>query len=292
MDDDALLLAVIDGGSFRAAAAASGLDPSRVSRRIAALEDRLGVKLLNRTTRASAPTEAGARYAEGVRRLSEARAALLAEVTGGQDRPRGRLRVTAPADFGTRFVAPVLSRMSDRYPELSVDLTLGSGFADLLAEGIDVAVRIGRLSDSALTARRIGQSHRALVGVPELAMKVHTPGDLAAIPFISYRPGLTEMPVACELDGRRYEVRMPSRLGVNSMSAVRAMVLEGRGAHLGPAWAFDEDIARGRLVRLLPQAHFDAFPIYAVWPPTPFQPAAPRTFVADIAEALKAAGLT
>jgi DNA-binding transcriptional LysR family regulator len=133
MDDDALFLAVIDGGSFRSAAAASGLDPSRVSRRIAALEARLGVKLLNRATRASSATEAGARYAEGVRRLRDTRAALLAEVTGGQDVPRGRLRIVAPVDFGARFVAPVLSRMSADHPELTIDLRLGSRFTDLLA---------------------------------------------------------------------------------------------------------------------------------------------------------------
>lgn len=292
MDDDALFLAVIDGGSFRAAASASGLDPSRVSRRIAALEARLGVKLLNRTTRASSPTEAGARYAEGVRRLAQARAALLAEVTGGRDAPRGRLRVAAPVDFGARFVAPVLSEMSAEHAELVVDLRLGSANVDLLAEGIDVAVRIGRLPDSALTARRIGASRRVLVAVPALAARVAVPGDLRSIPMVSYRPGLTEVPVAFDLDGARHEVRMPSRIGVNSMSAVRAMVLAGRGAHLGPDWAFADDVAAGRLTRLLPDAAFAAFPVHALWSPTPFQPAASRAFVAAMADALREAGLT
>jgi DNA-binding transcriptional LysR family regulator len=221
MDDDSLFLAVIDGGSFRAAAAAAGLHPSRVSRRVAGLENRLGVKLVNRTTRACAPTEAGARYAEGVRRLGEARAALLAEVTGGRDLPRGRLRVAAPVDFVARFVAPVLSAMSAKHPELVVDLRLGSGNADLLAEGIDVAVRIGRLSDSALTARRIGLSHRVLVAAPELAVRVAAPEDLKRIPMVSYHTGLTEVPIAFDLDGTRHDVRMSSRLGVTAMSAVR-----------------------------------------------------------------------
>jgi DNA-binding transcriptional LysR family regulator len=267
MDDDALFLSVIDGGSFRSAAAASGLDPSRVSHRIAALEARLGVKLLNRTTRASSATEAGARYAEGIRRLRDARAALLAEVTGGQDVPRGRLRITAPVDFGTRFVAPALSRMSAEHPELVVELRLGSGFADLLAEGIDVAIRIGRLSDSTLTARRIGLSHRMLVATPKLAAQVTTPDDLAAIPIVGYVPGLTEVSIAFDMAGKRHEVRMSSRVAVNSMSAIRTMLLEGRGANLGPVWAFEDDLAKGRLVALLPEARFDAFPIHAVWCP-------------------------
>ncbi|GFE63170.1 LysR family transcriptional regulator [Litoreibacter roseus] len=292
MEDDDLFLAVVDGGSFRSAAIASGLDPSRVSRRIAALEGRLGVKLLNRTTRASSPTEAGARYAEGVRRLGQARAALLAEVTSGKDVPRGRLRVAAPVDFGARFVAPVLSDMSAAHPDLVVDLRLGSGFADLLAEGIDVAIRIGRLPDSALTARRVGLSRRVLVAAPELAACVSSPNDLTQIDMVSYRPGATEVTAGFDFHGTRYEIRMPSRLGVNSMSAVRAMVLAGLGAHLGPDWAFGEDIKAGRLARLLPDASFDAFPVHAVWSPTPFQPAASRTFVSSIAEALRSAGLS
>ncbi len=292
MDDDALFLAVIDGGSFRAAAAASGLDPSRVSRRISALEDRLGVKLLNRTTRASSATEAGSRYAEGVRRLTDARAALLAEVTGGQDVPSGRLRVTAPTDFGARFIAPVLSEMSRAFPDLSVDLRLGSGHADLLAEGIDVAIRIGRLSDSSLTARRIGVSRRVLVAIFELAARVATPDDLARIGVISYRSGISEMRATLEMDGAEHELRMPCRICVNSMMAVRDMVLAGRGTHLGPEWAFADDLREGRVVPVLPGARFASFPIHAVWSPTPFQPAASRVFVERAVSALRQAGLS
>ncbi|MEO1774012.1 MAG: LysR family transcriptional regulator [Pseudomonadota bacterium] len=292
MDDDALFLAVIDGGSFRSAAVAAGLDPSRVSRRIAGLEAQLGVKLLNRTTRASSPTEAGARYADGIRRLAAARAALLADVIEGQDLPRGRLRVAAPTDFGARFVAPVLAEMSAAHPDLSVELRLGSQFADLLAEGIDVAIRIGRLTDSGLTARRIGASHRVLVGVPALAARISTPTDLEQIDVVSYRPGRAETVVDLELDGTRHEIRMPSRFGVNSMSAVRAMVLDGHGAHFGPAWAYADDLRKGRLVPLLPGASHAAFPIHAIWSPTPFQPAAPRAFVNAMVPALRHAGLS
>lgn len=292
MDDDALFLAVIDGGSFRAAASASGLDPSRVSRKIAALEDRLGVKLLNRTTRASSATEVGLRYAEGVRRLMDARAALLADVTGGQDIPSGRLRVTAPSDFGARFIAPVLSQMSQEFPKLAVDLRLGSAQADLLAEGIDVAVRIGQLTDSSLTARRIGISRRVLVAAPDLARTIGSLDDLSHVNIISYRNGATEMRTTLELEGATHEVRMPCRLSVNSMSAIREAVLAGHGVHLGPEWAFDDDIKSGRAVPVLAGAKFSAFPIHALWSPTPFQPAASRVFVQRCQSALRGEGLT
>lgn len=291
MNDDELFLVVVDGGSFRSAAQVAGLDPSRVSRRIAALEAQLGVKLLNRTTRASAPTEAGTRYAEGVRRLNEARAALLAEVTGGQDMPKGRLRVAAPTDFGARFVAPALTEMSEAYPDLSVDLRLGSGFADLLAEGIDVAIRIGKLADSALMARRIGTSHRVLVAAPDIATEVLSPEDLSQVSIVSYRTGTTEMRSSFEWEGMRQELRMPCRYAVNSMTAVREAVLAGRGAHLGPLWAFRQDLMEGRLVELLPKARFEPFPIHAVWSPTPYQPAASRIFVTTMARSLSEAGI-
>lgn len=286
MDDDELFLAVVDGSSFRSAAQVAGLDPSRVSRRLAALEAQLGVKLLNRTTRACAPTEAGRRYAEGVRRLVEARAALLAEVTGGQDAPKGRLRIAAPTDFGARFVAPVLTEMSEAYAGLSVDLKLGSGFADLLAEGIDVAIRIGTLGDSALKARRIGTSHRVLVATPDVAANVFSPEDLSEINIVSYRTGRTEMRSSFEWEGMRQELRMPCRYAVNSMAAVREAVLAGRGAHLGPLWAFRNDLREGSVVELLAKARFDGFPIHAIWSPTPFQPAASREFIALMAKKL------
>ena len=291
MTDDDLFLAVVDGGSFRSAAQVAGLDPSRVSRRIAALEAQLGVKLLNRTTRASAPTEAGKRYAEGVRRLADARAALLAEVTGGQDAPKGRLRVAAPTDFGARYVAPVLTEMSEAYPELSVDLRLGSGFADLQAEGIDVAIRIGKLADSTLRARRIGTSHRVLIAAPQLAAKVLSPEDLSQVSIVSYRTGTTEMRSSFEWEGIRQEFRMPCRYAVNSMMAVREAVLAGRGAHLGPLWAFRDDLKEGSVVELLAKARFEGFPIHALWSSTPFQPAASREFIAMMAKKLSDEGI-
>lgn len=140
-------------------------------------------------------------------------------------------------------------------------------------------------------ARKIGLSHRVLVATPDLAARVSGPRDLEQIESVSYRTGMTEWRMSFQWNGRRREVRIPCRLGVNSMTAVRMMVLDGRGAHLGREWAFADDIAAGQLVRLLPEAEFDAFPIHAVWSPTPFQPAAPRTFVDEIAKSLRSAGL-
>ena len=124
-----------------------------------------------------------------------------------------------------------------------------------------------------------GTSHRVLVAAPQLAEKVLSPEDLSQISIVSYRTGMTEMRSSFEWEGMRQEFRMPCRYAVNSMTAVREAVLAGRGAHLGPLWAFRDDLKERRVVELLAKARFEGFPIHAIWSPTPFQPAASRKFI-------------
>ncbi|MEM8803992.1 MAG: LysR family transcriptional regulator, partial [Pseudomonadota bacterium] len=187
-----LFLRVIETGSLKAAAAEARTDPSSVSRKIAGLEARVGAKLLIRSTRRSRPTEAGQAYYDGVRHLAAEEAALEAEIAGLSATPKGLLRVTAPLDFGARFVTPVVGRLLAAYPDLSIDLRLGSSFADLREGGVDVAVRIGNLSDSALVARKFADVPRVLVAAPSyLAARgvPQKPLDLAEHDFVFYKPG-------------------------------------------------------------------------------------------------------
>jgi len=161
--DERLFLRVVEAGSLKAAAAFLGKDASTLSRRVAALEERLGVKLLVRSTRRTTPTDAGQRYYEGLRDLVAQQEALEAEVSRTTETPHGQLRVTAPVDFGARFVVPVLARLQESAPDLVVECVLGSGYLDLAEHGLDVAVRVGKLPDSALIARRLGAVPRVLV---------------------------------------------------------------------------------------------------------------------------------
>ncbi|MFQ6549028.1 LysR family transcriptional regulator [Aestuariibius sp. 2305UL40-4] len=286
-----LFLRVVETGSLKAAAAEAKADPSSVTRRIAKLEERLGAKLLIRSTRRSRPTEAGQAYYDGVRRIVAEQAALEAEIAGLADTPRGLLRVTAPVDFGARFVTPVVDRLLSEHPDLSVELNLGSEFADLRESNVDVAVRIGTLSDSALIARRFGEVPRAIVVAPsyfERYDRPERPEDLARHSFIFYRPA-PEMKLHLVRGEERVSVAVGrSRIAVNSMAAVRELMFSGQGMVLSPLWACEDALADGRVVRVLEDWHSPAFPLHGVFLPGPFRPAKLRVFLDAMAAQAKA----
>ncbi|MEO0982267.1 MAG: LysR family transcriptional regulator [Pseudomonadota bacterium] len=287
--NDLLFLRVVEAGSLKAAAEQIGADPSAVSRRIAALEERLGVRLLQRSTKRSTPTDAGQRYYEGMRRLSDAQSALEAEVAGLTDKPAGRLRVAAPVDFGARFVAPVLAELQDDAPDLAVDLLLGSGFADLIEEGIDVAVRIGRLPDSRLIAKRVGEVPRVIVAARRFVEAHGEPAaieDLRRFPFIFYGSGQRELSIEIGRNGESQTATVRGSFTANSVTAIRALVDMGRGLHLGPVWAFEDGLADGSLVRVLPDCPLRSFPLHALYAPSPYMPAKSRVFIDRFAAAI------
>lgn len=163
----AVFAKVVEAESFTGAAAQLGLSKSAVSKAVSALEDRLGARLLNRTTRRLALTEVGRAFYERCARIvAEAEEAELA-VTHLQDSPRGTLRVNAPVSFGVLHLGPALAAFMPRYPELKVDLAFTDRYVDLIEEGVDVAVRIaGRLEDSSLIARRLADNEMVVVASP------------------------------------------------------------------------------------------------------------------------------
>jgi len=256
------------------------------------LESRLGVKLLQRSTKRSSPTDAGQAYYNGMRRLIEEQAALEADVTGMVDTPTGLLRVTAPVDFGARFVAPVLAALQDEAPGLAIDLRLGSTFENLIEQGLDVAIRIGRLEDSYLIAKRLGAVPRALVVSPSYLRSrraVETPDDLKEQDFIFYAPGMRDLDIKLTgKDGETQTVKVRGHFTANSITAIRALVLAGRGFCLGPTWAFEEELSSGRAVQVLDDWELEAFPVHALYAPTAFVPAKVRRFIDLTAEAFAA----
>src|SRR3954470_17050260 len=179
LDGFAVLLAILEGGSLAAASRRLRRSPPAVTRILAQLEERVGARLVDRTTRAMSPTEAGRRLAEQARAVLGAYADAVREAS---DAPlRGKLRVTAPVVFGRRHVLPVVGEFLDAHPDVQVELVLADRNLDLVEEGLDVALRIGALRDSGLVARRVGQIRRVLVASPAY-LAAHgaprEPGDL------------------------------------------------------------------------------------------------------------------
>lgn len=285
-------LKVIEAGSLKGAAEQLNTDPSSVSRKVAALEQHLGVKLINRSTVRSQPTEAGLVYFQGLKHISEQQIELENRLRGLQDQPGGTLTIAAPVDFGNQFVVPVLSQMQAAYDNLKVELRLGSHFEDLTENGIDVAVRIGVLPDSGLICRGLGTAERVLVASPDYLTQVgemNDPSMLERCQFVFYSRAQGNARVKVLQGTKATQVKVSGGFTVNSVSAVRQLVLAGKGVHLGPRWAFKEALNSGKLVALLPDYQLEGFPVHAVYRPGGYVPAKIRCFIDLMSEHCKRA---
>lgn len=287
-----IFVRVVEEGSFSAAATALGLTKSAVSKRVAALEDRLGARLLNRTTRRLSVTDAGAAFhGRAARILAEAEEAE-AEVSCLQAAPRGLLRVNAPVTFGVTHLGPLLPGFLGRHPELSVDLVLNDRFVDLVEEGFDVAVRIADLDDSSLIARRLCPSDRVVVASPAYVARhgaPATPEALAAHRCLLYSY-LRRSGEWClrHASGREARVRVEgAALRANNGDVLRQAAVDGLGVTMMPTFIVGADLAAGRLVRLLPDWQDATGAVHAVWPAGRFTPAKVRAFVDLLVEAFR-----
>lgn len=272
-------MAVVDGieifaltverGSFAAAARKLRVTPSAVSRRVATLEEELGVQLLARTTRTLRLTDDGLAFHERcVRILEELREARDA-IARAKQKPAGLLRVDAPIALGRNVLVPKLARFLDRYPEIRLDLTLRDQLVDPAAEGLDVLVRIGPLRDSPLVARRLGESHAVVCASPSYLRKRGAPkhlGDLARHACLGYlRDGRASPFGFAGEDGARRSVDVEGPFHANDADVLLHMALAGKGI----VWSFDfmvqEHIARGALVPVLENVAPLAWPIHALY---------------------------
>jgi DNA-binding transcriptional LysR family regulator len=273
---------IVETGSFTAAAEQLGLSRAAVSKHLMSLEDRLGVRLLNRTTRRCSLTEAGqAFYERGRQVLGDLEEA---EREAGQTgmRPQGLLKVNAPMTFGTMHLAPALPAYLDAFPEVTVDMTLNDRVVDLLEEGFDVAVRIGRLADSSLVARRLAPCRMLTCAAPSYLARhgrPRTPQELGLHDCLGYAYSPSR-------DGWEYigpdgsvTVKAKGRLRANNGEALVAVAAAGLGIVMSPTFIASRDLAAGRLVPLLEGWSMPERGIYAVWPHGRHLSAKVRTFV-------------
>jgi DNA-binding transcriptional LysR family regulator len=246
---------VAETGSFSEAARRLGLSKSMISRQVSALEADLGVRLLHRTTRSLSPTEAGRAYLERCQRiLSDLDEANLL-VSHLQAVPRGRLRVSAPLSFGIGHLSPCLPAFLERYPEIELDMGFTDRHVDLVEEGWDVAVRIGRLADSSLIVRRLAPIRRLAAASPAYLERRGTPTrpeDLAGHDCLTHGSRIQAEWRFVGEDGRSPRVvEVKGRFHADNGDVLRDMALAGLGIVLLPSFFLGEDIRAGRLVPLL-----------------------------------------
>jgi DNA-binding transcriptional LysR family regulator len=263
---------VVETGGFTAAAAALGLPKSTVSRKVAQLEERLDARLLQRSSRKLGLTEVGRAYYERCQRIVADIAAAEQLVADLQESPRGLLRVTAPVDVGGQYLGGLIAEFLAGQPEIAVELLLTDRVVDLIEERLDLGVRFGPLPDSNLVARRLGGIRTYLVASPAYLARRGAPAhpdDLAAHDLVGFVPvsRLRRWRLAGPR-GMRVELSLPGRLTTNGMFAVRDAVRAGLGITLLGDFAVAEDLAAGRLARVLPGWHGDDGELFAVYPST------------------------
>lgn len=260
-------VAVCDLNGFAPAARRLGAAPSVVTRMIASLEQELGVRLLNRTTRSVGQTEAGARFLEHARRILDDIEDARLSVGEDEAAPRGRLVVSAPLLFGRMHVAPVASRFLDRYPDVQIELNLSDRYVNLVEESVDVAIRIGPLTDSALISRRISETRRILVASPAYLGRHGTPrspADLKDHSLILFQAGEQRGDWRFS-GGQQVPAAKFARFWTNSADAAIGHALDGGGIARIFCYQAARAIDDGRLTEVLPGFAPPAVPIQALF---------------------------
>jgi DNA-binding transcriptional LysR family regulator len=287
---------VAETGSFSAAGRAIGLAPSSVSRQISGLEDQLGTRLFNRTTRKLHLTEAGEIYHGHTESILSDIEEANAAVTELQDEPRGTLRINIPVVFGRRYIATTLPEFLDRYPELSVELQVTDHFVDLIEEGADLAIRVGGLTNTSFIARKLIGIQRLLVASPAYIEKngmPKTPEDLLDHNCLRFRvnPGESHWELANIKSGKVTDISVQGNLRSNNVEAINAAMLNGGGIALLPSWVVGKDIQRGDAMVILPEYNAEVrhveSAVYAVYPYTRNVSAKLRAYIDFIAEKFK-----
>ncbi|MER9303925.1 LysR family transcriptional regulator [Mesorhizobium sp. M0293] len=292
LESMAVFVKAVDLGSFAAASVALDLSGPMVGKHVRFLEERLGVRLLNRTTRRQSLTDFGRAYYERCRVVLAEADAADALAAAQFSEPRGKLRVTMPAHFGRHCVTPVLLGLARQYPMLELDLSLGDRFADLAEDGYDLAIRTGTLDDKAgVIARRVARQGMVVCAAPSYLQCHGEPrhiDDLADHQAIVYRR-LGQIVQPWLFAGERQptqEIMPTGRLRLDDLDAIADAAVEGMGLAWLPSWLVRERIQAGALIALLPDQPRYLYDCHALWLQTPHLPLKVRLAVDALAAAL------
>jgi DNA-binding transcriptional LysR family regulator len=288
LDDALIFTRVVECHSFTLAAQGLSMQKSTVSRRIALLEERLGVRLLNRTTRKLRLTEVGQAYYERCRQIMLDFAEAEQAVMQLQLEPSGLLRITAPIEFGQLFLGQVLGDFMRQYPQISAEVELTSRHVDPVEESVDIAILVGQPQDSTLIARKMFETGRRLYASPDYLALHGTPQTVAELAghraVLLPRDSSRYWPLAGE------SIACQSVLSCNNITFAREAVMAGAGIAGLPVMICEAALQAGQLVELLPEARLPAGELYAVYPSRRFQAMKVKTFLDFLISSLSLSG--
>lgn len=274
---------VVEQGGITVAARRLGLSKSAVSKHITNLEDRLGARLLSRSTRRVSPTEIGLAYYDWASRILDDAGEADAMVTALQAKPSGVLRVSAATDFGVAHLAPVIGSFLEEFPDLSISMVFQNRLAELISEGFDVAIRVGDLEDSSLRARKFAQAEKRLVASPAYLARHGTP---ESIPELSrhkllhgtIRPS-SHVWTLRGPNNTQHQVRATSALAINDGQSLLTTAISGLGIAYLPSFLYADAMRRGLVVDAMPNLEGEEIALQAVYPSGRFTQPKVRAFI-------------
>jgi DNA-binding transcriptional LysR family regulator len=287
----AYFAAVVETGSFTAAADRLGITKAVVSQQVARLERDFRTTLLTRTTRKVLPTEAGKAFYQRCALILREAGDAFDELSETAEEPAGTLRLTAPLDYGISALVPAIAAFTQRYPQCKVDAIFSDQSLDLMSGQVELAIRVGWLTDLHLQARQIGTFRQLLVAAPswrERVARLAGPDDIAALPFVANTALRDHSNWSFSRNGtERRQVRVHPVIFLDATLAVCEAVREGVGLSVLPDFAIANDLATGRLIQVLPDWGLHSGGIHAVFPTARFRPAKVRAFVDLLVDRVK-----
>jgi DNA-binding transcriptional LysR family regulator len=284
-----VFVAAVDEGSLAAAARRFGLSAAMAGKYVSAIEAELNARLLQRTTRRLSLTDIGRVYYERCKQILEAWDEAGREASDAQGTARGVLRLAAPVTFGAMHLGDVIAKYLDAHPHVNIEVSLSDRYVDLLEAGVDVALRIGRLPDSGLVARRLAPCRMVICASPDYLARHGTPrspDDLRRAPRLTFSEAVSVGDwTLVDAKRRAHVISGPCRMAANNTQMLLAAALAGAGIVYGPTFVFGEHIARGTLVALLPEYHTSDLTIQAVYPSARHMPLKVRHLLDTLAAA-------
>ncbi|PRX37060.1 DNA-binding transcriptional regulator, LysR family [Meinhardsimonia xiamenensis] len=279
---------VVDQGGFTDAAKKLGISKSAVSKHVSSLEQRLGARLLNRTTRRVSPTEIGLIFYDRARKVLNDAGEAEALVTAMQSAPSGLLRISVATDFGVNHISPILGEFLQTYPEISINMVLNNRFVELISEGFDMAIRIGELEDSSLRARKLTETTKRMIASPSYfqrygrPMKIDDLNEHKLLHYSSQASGSVWKITAPS--GEKRQVRTSGWLSVNDGQSLLNAAISGLGIAYLPSYLYHDAMAKGLVEEAIPDLPRETLGIYAVYPPGRFTQPKVRAFIDFLVE--------